>query len=244
LTSLISFDNRALSFLDISNNDIGKMVLPSGWKDTSKFNFGKDDWELDTRYQHTDGTKQRNEPHNKPEGAIAIANAIKDMRAMSSLHVGCNQIPEKEMRKIMAIAMSKESMKVLCEVPIKDKTITALDVSGKMLGVEGALVVAEYLDGNEALTSLNISSNNIGELVLPAGWSEYGEGWKDPQGSYRSTSKGPPPGSKPEGIIALADGIKNNGALAKLDMSSNNIGPQQEEDLQRICMAGGIELTK
>jgi hypothetical protein len=37
---------------------------------------------------------------------------------------------------------------------------------------------------------------------------------------------------------------KDNGALAKLDMSTNVIGDEQEEDLQRICMAGGIELTK
>jgi hypothetical protein len=54
-----------------------------------------------------------------------------------------------------------DSMKILCEVPFKDKTLTALDVSGKNLGMEGALVVAEYLDGNEALTSLNLSSNNL-----------------------------------------------------------------------------------
>jgi hypothetical protein len=36
----------------------------------------------------------------------------------------------------------------------------------------------------------------------------------------------------------------DNRALAKLDMSTNYIGAEQEEDLQRICMAGGIELTK
>jgi hypothetical protein len=42
----------------------------------------------------------------------------------------------------------------------------------------------------------------------------------------------------------LADKPSANRALAKLDMSSNNIGAEQKEDLQRICMAGGIELTK
>jgi hypothetical protein len=83
------------------------------------------------------------------------------MGAMASLHVGSNGIPEKEMREIMDIAASKESMKMLCEVPFKDKTITALDVSGKKLGVEGAFVVAEYLDGNGALTSLDLSSNRL-----------------------------------------------------------------------------------
>jgi hypothetical protein len=66
--------------------------------------------------------------------------------------------PEKEMREIMDIAMRMDSMKILCEVPFKDKTRTVLDVSGKDLGMEGALVVAEYLDGNRALTSLDISN--------------------------------------------------------------------------------------
>jgi hypothetical protein len=33
-------------------------------------------------------------------------------------------------------------------------------------------------------------------------------------------------------------------ALTKLDISSNYIAAAQEEDLQRICAAGGIELAK
>jgi hypothetical protein len=81
---------------------------------------------------------------------------------MTSLHVGTNEIPEKEMRELMAIAMSMNNMKILCEVPFKDKTITELDLSGKNLGIEGARVVAEYLDGNGALLSLDISDNGIG----------------------------------------------------------------------------------
>jgi hypothetical protein len=92
---------------------------------------------------------------------LALADTLSDNRALSSLHVGRNGIPEKEMREIMAIAASKESMKMICEVSFKDKTITALDVSDKKLGVEGALVVAEYLDGNGAMTKFDISSNNI-----------------------------------------------------------------------------------
>jgi Ran GTPase-activating protein (RanGAP) involved in mRNA processing and transport len=55
-----------------------------------------------------------------------------------------------------------ESMKILCEVPFKNKTLTELDVSGKNLGSEGAFVVTECLDGNGALSSLNLASNNIG----------------------------------------------------------------------------------
>jgi hypothetical protein len=104
------------------------------------------------------------------------------MGALTSLHVGKNGIPEKEMKEIMAITLRMDSMKILCEIPFKDKTITELDVSGKNLGIEGALVVTEYLDGN--------------------------------------------------------------GALIKLDISNNYIGAEQNQNLQRICVAGSIELAK
>jgi hypothetical protein len=82
-------------------------------------------------------------------------------RAMTSLHIGRNTIPKKEMREIMAIAMRMDNMKILCEIPFKDKSLTELDVSGKNLGADGAHVVTEYLDGNGAMTSLSLSNNNF-----------------------------------------------------------------------------------
>jgi hypothetical protein len=45
------------------------------------------------------------------------------------------------------------------------------------------------------------------------------------------------------GVAALADAMPGMTALAKLDISSNYIGAEQEEDLQRVCNAGGIELA-
>jgi hypothetical protein len=47
------------------------------------------------------------------------------------------------------------------------------------------------------------------------------------------------------GPIAIASAIKNMGAgtLTKLDISSNYIDADQERGLQRICVAGGIELV-
>jgi hypothetical protein len=94
------------------------------------------------------------------------------------------------------------------------------------------------------MTSLNISNNDIGKLVPPKGWSNpYSDGsgeWSHTDGRKQ---QGWPAGSKPQGVIALADGIKNMGALIKLDISSNYIGATQEGDLQRICVASGIELN-
>jgi hypothetical protein len=92
---------------------------------------------------------------------LSLLIPLCDNRALTSLHVGKNRIPVGEMREIVAVAFRMDNMKVLCEVPFKDKTLTELDSSGKNLGTVGALVVAGYLDGNRAMTSLNLASNRL-----------------------------------------------------------------------------------
>jgi hypothetical protein len=47
-----------------------------------------------------------------------------------------------------------------------------------------------------------------------------------------------------EGALVVAEYLRDNGALTKLDISSNHIAAAQGEDLQRICAAGGTELSK
>jgi Leucine-rich repeat (LRR) protein len=153
--------------------------------------------------------------------AVRIASDIRDMGALTSLHVGRNRIPEKEMRKILAIAMRMGSMKILCKIPFKDKSLSELDVSGKNLGMEGALVVADYFDGNGALTSLDVSSNKLGSLSSQGGWvKEAGVQYCSPTGTYQHKK---PAGEnfKAEGLIALTNAIRDNGALTRLDISNN-----------------------
>jgi hypothetical protein len=116
-----------------------------------------------TALKELDLSSQAWSTHNGLDAAFAkqFAVGLSNNGAMTSLHVGKNKIPEKQMRELMAIAMGMDNMKILCEVPFKDKTITELDISGKNLGIEGTLVVAEYLDGNGAMTKFNISLNDI-----------------------------------------------------------------------------------
>jgi hypothetical protein len=169
------------------------------------------------------------------------------MRAMTSLHVGMNAIPEKEMKEIIVIAMSKDNMKLLCEVPIKDKTLTKLDVSGKSLGIEGALVVAEYLRDNGALSVLNLASNNLGELVLPGGWAKRQVESEEEYNAYGeevfvhtdgTKQKQAPGGSKPGGVIALANAIPDMGAMTSLDLASNRLGAEGAK-----IVAGAFKVT-
>jgi Ran GTPase-activating protein (RanGAP) involved in mRNA processing and transport len=145
----------AMTDFDISSNDIraeGGKALAEGLKGNQvikELNFSRNIMVYNFHGQ------------SDTSGIIAIADVIPGMGAMTSLHVGMNNIPEKEMKEIMTIAASMESMKMLCKVPFKDKTITKLDISGKSLGMEGALVVAEYLRDNGALSILSLKKNDL-----------------------------------------------------------------------------------
>jgi hypothetical protein len=160
--------------------------------------------------------------------AKEFAVGISDNGALTSLHVGRNNIPEKEMREIMVITMRMDSIKILCEIPFKDKTLTELDVSGKNLGTEGALVVAGYLDGNRALTSIDISNNDIGQTVCPEGWAHVN--MMNGSGDYHfkhsadgKTQIQAPEGVTYPGVVALANGIKNNGAISQFTFSGDTL---------------------
>jgi hypothetical protein len=90
----------------------------------------------------------------------------------------------------------------------------------KLLTAEAGKVLSDMLATNTVLKVLDLSSNN---------WERYdGELMGDGPGFAKE----------------LAVGISDNGALIKLDISKNHIGAEQERDLQRICVAGGIELAK
>jgi Ran GTPase-activating protein (RanGAP) involved in mRNA processing and transport len=96
--------------------------------------------------------------------------------------------------------------------------LSKLDISSNSLYVEGTKLLAKALKSNQTMTSLNISSNSM-------------------------TFDGKKTGDV-SGVAALADVVPGMRALVKLDISSNCIGDEQERDLQRICVAGGIELAK
>ena len=110
---------RALTSLNVSDNNLGQLVapevLPEGWTQTNGY----------YKYEHTDGTRQDEPPGGKPEGAIAIANAISTMGAMKKLTISGNE------------SWSK---------PVTIETsMTEADFSNKAVGVSGAIMLAAFL---------------------------------------------------------------------------------------------------
>jgi hypothetical protein len=87
-------DNRALSILNLAENTLGELVIPEGWTE----DYDEDQNEV--VYRHTDGREQKDKP-GKPEGIIAIANAIPDMGALSKLDIRKNDIPANLMQQTM-----------------------------------------------------------------------------------------------------------------------------------------------
>jgi hypothetical protein len=108
-------DMGALMSLDVSNNDIGHLTLPEGWSE-KKGMFG-------VGYKHTDGRKQEGHP-GKPEGIIAIANVIPDMRPLTKfVFSGDDNSKSVTMETIMVVA----------------------DFSEKGLGVSGGIMLSAFL---------------------------------------------------------------------------------------------------
>jgi hypothetical protein len=93
------------------------------------------------------------------DDAGILAPALLAMRALSNLHVGRNGILKEQMRAIIDM----DKFDVLCAVPVRElkaNSITELDLSGKSLGTEGALVLSAYLK-DSVLSKLDLSGNEL-----------------------------------------------------------------------------------
>ena len=172
-------------------------------------------------------------------GVIALANAIKDMRARTSLNLASNLIGSEGAKHVAeAIKVSvllrlvwyqfhahrlNGSTAVVCHYPQDMGAISSVNILFNGIGTKQAQVLANILKEHATLKSLCGNMGDEMELDM---------------------SGKPNKRLDAGGAIMLAPEIAKNGALTKLDISENNIGAEQEGGLQRICVAGGIELAK
>jgi hypothetical protein len=158
-------------------------------------------------------------------GPVAIANAIRDMRALLHFDISDNDIGADGLK---ALVEALKGNQVITSLSIAKNTLS-LNSSGDQ-DMSGVAALAVAIPGMGALTSLNLAANNLGQLVLPGGWSgpnDDGE-YEDPDGEDHQQA---PAGSKPEGIIALANAIPDMRAILSVNLLQNNIGIDQAKAL-------------
>jgi hypothetical protein len=101
---------------------------------------------------------------------------------------------------------------------------------------EGPKAIADAIKDMRALSVLNLASNNLGELVLPQGWTKGEKGYSITEEYTHTdgTKQDQHPG-EPEGIIALANAIPDMGAMTELDVRENNINEKEIRALQEAA---------
>jgi hypothetical protein len=98
-------------------------------------------------------------------GIIALANAIPDMGALSALIFGGGTYG----------GAALNAMENVTPGPATPKAgMTEADLSNKKLGAGGAIIISAWITHKDkgALSVLNLASTNMGELVLPEGWTK------------------------------------------------------------------------
>ena len=94
--------------------------------------------------------------------------------------------------------------------------LSVLSLESNNLRAAGGKALAEGLKGNQAITELNISSNNLG---------------------YNSNYE-----ADASGVIALADVIPGMGALSLLNLADNNIVDARVQKMKEMCGSRNISL--
>ena len=149
------------------------------------------------------------------DGAIMLTPEIVANGAMTSLNISNNRLVSESSNVDIPTDLKEGA---LIEHQGKMRPISAAWGSGYRVWIfDGIIAVADAIKNNGALTSLNISNNNIGALVLPEGWKRTGrKEWIHLDGTKAQATP-----AKPEGAIALAAAIKTNGAMTTLTISGD-----------------------
>ena len=229
---------RALSKLVLRQNDIHGAQAGRVFADMLAQN---------TILKELDLSSQAWSTHSSLDAAFAneFAVGLSDNGALSSANLLGNDIGIEQASALAVILKEHPTLKSLCGNKGDE---TELDMSGKNMRVEGAIMLVPEIIDNGALTSLDLSNNNIGQLVMSNGWQEDADGYRKEVDGEEIVEMQIPAGEQlatesPVGAIAIANAVKDMRALTKLDISNNNI--EQGEALQRIadlCNTKSIEL--
>jgi Leucine-rich repeat (LRR) protein len=229
--------NDALTSLNISKNRIGELVLPEGWTHDRRL-FGRSGG-----YKHTDGRKEKQHP-GKPEGSIAIANAIPTMGALTSLNLLKNRMEAEGVKAIVNAWKASKCLTSICgatgpeldlsgqhlrgwgDIPIvcaeieNNGALEKFDISGNTLYREGTKLLAEALRGNQRMVELNLARNGMGSdgAMAIAKTSPTMEALTSLNMSHNMLA------TRAAGK-ALSEMLRSNSVLKELDASKNAQNP-------------------
>jgi hypothetical protein len=197
-----------MTSLNLANNNLGELLLPKCWTKSSVYDNGPRHYK-----HHTDGRVQEEDP-SRPFGSIAIANAIPDMGAISSVNLLKNDIGVEQAGALVSILKEHPTLKSLCGNSGKE---AELDMSGKMKGADDAIMLAAEIVNNRALSSLNLFSCGLtrGALKIDRRGSyaeQYGDKWGSKDEHYESHM---------QGIIAIATAIPDMGTILQLTFAGD-----------------------
>jgi hypothetical protein len=110
-------------------------------------------------------------------------------------------------------------IRAITDISFDKGAISSVNLLLNEIGVDQAEQLVSILKEHPTLKTLCGNTGNETEL--------------DMSGKMRGTGD----------AVMLVPDIIDNGALIKLDISSNEIGAEQKGGLQRICVASGIDLA-
>ena len=133
--------------------------------------------------------------------AIVIASLISVNGGLTRVDVRHNAFAGDGAAQLSAAVLGNLKIEMFNEIPIKEmraNSLTELDLNGKGVGVEGGMVVAGLIPVMGGLTSLDLSNNALCGVV------------QDPFGRISDTYTA-------EGLSAIMDSLRVNGALTKIE---------------------------
>ncbi|KAL0244722.1 hypothetical protein GEMRC1_008804 [Eukaryota sp. GEM-RC1] len=150
-----------------------------------------------------------------PEGAIAIAEALKVNSSVTEIYLENNSIgPEG------AIAIA-EALKL-------NSSVTRIYLGNNSIGPEGAIAIAEALKLNSSVTRIYLGNNSIG----PEGAIAIAEALKLNSSVSQIYLHNNSIGN--EGAIAIAEALKLNSSVSQIYLHNNSIDSQTQQSLKSL----------
>jgi hypothetical protein len=158
----------------------------------------------------------------RTSGVFAVADAIKDMRALSIANVMGNSIGKEMHSKLQEIMRSKPNLISLCGIA---DDATEADLSGLGMDADDTIILASELPDKGVMTTLILKENRLlnkesGTALRNMLKSNTVLTKLDVSDNGYDSDEDDGPGFAQE----LAIGIKGNRALSSLNLAANNLG--------------------